>query len=326
MTQFPLGNRKQVPARTLVFGATGHLGGPVAQTLQAIAPDMALRLVSTRAEGADQLRNQFKTAEVVVADLFDLESLKPALEGVEGLWIVTPDFTDEHRAMGNLVKAANEYAGITHAVRMAGDVPGIVPARMSDFVQKFGDHGPAMQHHVAADILQANLPTTIVNSVYLFDNFTRFFLGPILESKKLVLPFNIRMGFIDAADIGIFAAHLLASDDHRHIGQKYNMDNGHDVMRFSDVMSMLAEITGEPFHFVADPDLFARTTGAQMNEMIGTPDAARYFTENWWMEHENDVVFRKSDIFNFVTGLKAKRLRPWLEERKDVFLGKAAPF
>ncbi|MEL7028774.1 MAG: NmrA family NAD(P)-binding protein [Pseudomonadota bacterium] len=318
---YPAGNRKSVPKRTLIFGAGGHLGGPCAATLAKIAPGMSLRVTTSRPEGLDALRAQFPDAEAVVADLFDIETLRRALEGVEGLWIVTPDFTDEDTAMGNLVRAAAEVTEIVHATRMAGDIPGLTPSQMRPFIKRFGRRGPAMQHHVAAEILSAEMPTTIVNSVYLFDNFTRYFAGPIREFKTLILPFDLRIGFIDADDIGAFAAHLLASDNHRHIGQKYNMDNGEDVMRFSEVVAMMSEVLGEKIQFVGDPEAFLENVGPQINMMIGEDAAAQYFVENWWMEHENEVMFRKSDVFESVTGYRAKPFRQWLDEHRNEILG-----
>jgi uncharacterized protein YbjT (DUF2867 family) len=321
LQSYPLDNRKKIPSRVLVFGAGGHLGGPVAETLRQIAPDIKLRLATSSAEKLPALAAKFPGADTVVADLFDRESLKPALEGVEGLWIVTPDFTDEIVAMGNLTEVACDVTKITHAVRIAGDIPGLLPPAMRPFIRTYGPRGAAMQHHVAAEILQANLPTTIVNGVYYFDNFTRYFGWPIRNLKTLILPFNLRIGFIDPTDIGIFVAHLLASDNHRHINQKYTMDNGVDVHRFSEVMELMSEVLGETINFIADPALFLEKVGPQINEMTNNPDAARYFVENWYMEYENDVVFRKSDVFEFVTGRKGKTLRQWFSENRTQLLG-----
>jgi uncharacterized protein YbjT (DUF2867 family) len=317
--KYPLGNHKPIPKRTLIFGANGHLGGPVAETLRQIAPEMQLRLSTSREANVDMLRTQFPDVEVVVTDFFKVETLKRALEGVEGLWIVTPDFTDEDTAMGNLVRAAQEVTSIVHATRIAGDVPQITIARMSSFIQGFGRHGPAVQHHVAEDILRGAMPTTVVNAVYLFDNFTRYFAGMIREFRTLILPFNIRVGCIDPADIGAFAAHLLASDNHRHIGQKYNMDNGHDVMRFNEVVDILSDVIGERIAFIADPDIFLEKAGPFINKMVGNPSAAEYFVENWWLEHENETMFRKSDVFEAVTGRKAKPFRQWVHENAHLF-------
>jgi uncharacterized protein YbjT (DUF2867 family) len=41
-----------------------------------------------------------------VADYLDVRSLLPAFEGIEAVFIVTPDFLNEHRAMMNVVVAA----------------------------------------------------------------------------------------------------------------------------------------------------------------------------------------------------------------------------
>jgi len=47
------------------------------------------------------------------------------LAGLNGLFIVSPDFLDEDRAMTNLVYAARANPGLLHIVRLLADPPGM---------------------------------------------------------------------------------------------------------------------------------------------------------------------------------------------------------
>ena len=58
-------------SRMLVFGATGHIGQPLARWTRNRYPDLALRLATSRAEQAAQLRAQFPDAEVAVCSYYE---------------------------------------------------------------------------------------------------------------------------------------------------------------------------------------------------------------------------------------------------------------
>jgi len=47
-------NNKPIPRSVLVFGAAGHIGGPLAGFLHREAPQIHLRLASSKPERADE--------------------------------------------------------------------------------------------------------------------------------------------------------------------------------------------------------------------------------------------------------------------------------
>jgi hypothetical protein len=94
-------NGKTVPRSILIFGASGDIGGPLADFLHRSAPGIQLRLASSRLERIDDLRRDFPDADVVHADYFDLSSLESAVHGVEGIFVNTPGGTDETPAILN---------------------------------------------------------------------------------------------------------------------------------------------------------------------------------------------------------------------------------
>src|SRR6059036_3424116 len=107
--------------RILVFGASGHIGGPCAEKIRRDSPDAILRLVTHRDEVATELRARFPEAEVVQASYFDLPSLLDAFADVDGCFVVTPDFLDEDVAMTNVVAAARHHGKLRHMVRLVAD-------------------------------------------------------------------------------------------------------------------------------------------------------------------------------------------------------------
>src|SRR3546814_12122648 len=68
--------------RVLIFGATGHIGLPLARWIRYKSPETRLRLVSRNADQRQRLQVEFPDAEVVAADYLDPASMAAALEGI----------------------------------------------------------------------------------------------------------------------------------------------------------------------------------------------------------------------------------------------------
>jgi len=68
-------NQKNAPLRFVIFGASGHIGGPAARYVAHHLPDAELRLVTSVPAKKDQLRQDHPHAECVVAEYHDVDSL-----------------------------------------------------------------------------------------------------------------------------------------------------------------------------------------------------------------------------------------------------------
>src|SRR3546814_1534958 len=66
--------------KVLIFGASGHIGGPVARFMRYKGWRERLRLATSSAAKLDQLRVSFPDCETVVADYLNLDSLNDALK------------------------------------------------------------------------------------------------------------------------------------------------------------------------------------------------------------------------------------------------------
>jgi len=311
--------------RILVFGAGGHIGGPLAEKVRRDAPEVTLRLVTHRAEAVADLEVRFPKAEVVVASYFDLPSLLDAFAGVDGCFVVTPDFLDEEIAMTNVVAAARHHGSLRHLVRLVADPIGMTLERVPAALLAFGG-GTAVQHLRAKAILdRSGLPITYINNAaYFMDNFLTFFAPPIQHSRTLVVPRNRRMAFLDTVDTAECAAALLLSENAVHIGQIYHLDNGHDVWRFDEVAELASRVLGVRISYDGSDEGFERHCGEAIRAYIGQPDAVEYYLNYFQFEQDNETVWRKSDIVEFLTGRPAKRLEDWLSENRSAVLGGAS--
>ena len=312
-------NRKPIPRLITVFGATGHLGGPVAKHAQQHAPDVKLRLVTSAPEKAEALQTGFPKAEVVIANYFDEASMTAALANAEGAFLVTPNFLDEEQAMPIFIRAAKAAGSLSHIVRLLGDAPGMTLDRVATPIREFMPQGPATQHLLAHGLLKASgLPVTYINCAsYMMDNFLGAVGRPLREQHKLIVPVDRLNSFIDPRDVGETAACLLLSDNHRHIGHTYDLDNDHDVLRFSDVADLMTEVLGVKITYDGTPESFLRELGPRYRARMGIEKAAEYMVMVFEFEREHEIAWRRSDAVESIIGRKPTTLHEWLLEHKE---------
>lgn len=304
-----------------VFGANARIGGGVARALQRYSKDTPLRLIAHNEAKIADLKTQFPDAEYAVADYYDADSLRPAIGDADGVFVVTPPWLDEERGMRNLVHALRQKPILVkHVVRMLGMTAETKMETIPDVLRN-SPSGTAIQHLLGkAELEKGRIPITFVNvGAYFMQNFS----GPLYsigvrKYKTLCVPRDRRMGFIDTEDIGKACASVLLSTDHRHIGKTYHLDNGNDAMLFSDVAKLMTEVWGEEIKYDGSDEAFVnlKYTG----EIDTPPDpplaAEDPFITYSQFEQDHQTVWRLSDIFEFLTGEKAKTLRQWLKENK----------
>lgn len=312
--------------RTLVFGAAGHIGGPAASYVGRTSPATTLRLVTSAPNNRAAMQASHRRAELVVANYFDPASLRAALEGVDRVLMITPPWSDDRTATENLVVAAQEVSPSVKIVRIIGDPPGV---RSEDDIPKVlreWGGGAAVQHLQARAILAASgLPVIFVNiASQLMTNFLRGFGAAIRMHRILTVPYDRRMGFIDPFDVGEAAGALLVSNDPRHLGKTYHLDNGHDVLLFSEVADLMSDVLGEKITFNSSPEAFVEINGEIMRRIIGRDDAPEYYLEYFKWERELSTMWRRTDVLEYLLGREGKTLRAWLEENKSSLLGRTA--
>ncbi|HKT74071.1 MAG TPA: NmrA family NAD(P)-binding protein [Steroidobacteraceae bacterium] len=310
-------NRKPIPGSILIFGAAAHIGGPLAAFLTREAPSTRLRLVTRSPTKAEALRKAFPAAEVVNADYGDPPSMRKAVDGMEGVFVITPAGTDERPAMTHLIDALKASGSVIHLLRQVGLQPEANPRRIPQSLRGPGLSLP-IQHAVAKQMLDdSGLPVTYLNCGATFmDNF--IVLGMhrgLRQERKLIWPERL-IPWIDPREVGEVAARLFLSDNHRHIGQFHTLNNGHDLMRFHEVAELMSEVWNEPIGYDSSKESFFAHY-SQIGPRL--PILWEFFQ----YEQDNEVVWARNDFVERILGRKPKTLREWLIEHRDAVLGTA---
>lgn len=314
----PIG-RKPIPKSILIFGASDHIGGPLAAFLTREVPTIRLRLATHAPAKVGALAAKFPSAEVVIADYMDPSSLAKAVEGIEGIFFIPPNVLDERAATTNMIDACKASGTLVHMLRVVGMQPEANPHRIPQVLQSMGI-GIEIQHPLAKRLLdESGLPVTYLNCGATFmDNFVRLGLGEsVKRQRKLIWPERL-IPWIDPRDIAEVAGRLFLSDNHRHIGQFHTLNNGHDLMRFHQVADLLGEIVGEPVAYDGSREAFIATYGPVMGP------GAEYLWLFLNYEQDNEVVWARNDFVERMLGRKPMTLRQWLIEHRDILLAPEA--
>jgi uncharacterized protein YbjT (DUF2867 family) len=212
-----------------VLGSTGSQGGGLCRAILA-DPDggFACRAI-TRDPSKDKAKEPAsKGAEVVQADLDDVESLKKAFAGAYGLYAVTnfwEHFSGEkEKAQAKNIAEAAKAAGVKHVVwstledtrkLMAPD-----DERMPMLQEKY--RVPHFDAKAEADEYFSGLPLTRLVTSYYWDNLYMFGLAPKKgEDGTLSWAFpmgNAKLAGIAAEDIGKVAYGIFKAGD-EYIGK-----------------------------------------------------------------------------------------------------------
>ncbi len=198
-----------------VVGATGAQGGGMARAILGDPAGGFTARVLTRDANSEKAKEFAKLgAELVVADVDDVESLKRAFQGAHGAYCVTfywAHFSPE-RELNNAAAMAQaaKYAGVPHVIWSTLEdtrkwVPlsdNRMPTLMGKYkVPHFDAKGEA--NHLFTDL---GVPTTFLLTSFYWDNFIYFGSGPKKgPDGKLALTFPMgdkKLPAIASEDIG----------------------------------------------------------------------------------------------------------------------------
>jgi uncharacterized protein YbjT (DUF2867 family) len=297
----------------LVFGASGHIGGPLAHWTLKAHPEVTLKLATSRQDSVPELKVQFPRAEIVLCDYYDHESLQAAMENVEGVFMVTPDFTDEVAATTNLVKAAEAAQTVRHIVRLMGDPPGVTLEDVPVSLQKIGDGvGAAVGHQAARRLLdQSFIAVTYVNVLgyYMDDLIGHWYGDSIRDHNTMTEPRRHHMFYVDAAEIGEAAARVLMRRDGADIGRTLELHNAIDLLDFYGVAELLSDELRRQITYVEGPEAWRRWCGPAVERKYGE-GMVDYFVEYFSWEAEMVFTIMERDL-----GGAAGKVARWVFEK-----------
>ena len=250
-----------------VVGATGAQGGGL---VRAILDDpsggFAVRAITRDASSDKAKALAAAGAEVVVADIDDLESLTNAFAGAYGAYCVTFFWNHyspekENASATNMAKAA-QAAGLQHVIwSTLEDTRQWVPLdddRMPTLQGKYKvPHFDAKGEvdHVFTDL---GVPTTFLYASFYWDNFISFGAGP----KKgpdgqlaLTLPIgDAKMAGVAAEDIGKVAYGIFRKGT-ATIGQKIGVAG--ELLSGTEMAAAMTTAIGQPVRFNdVSPDVY----------------------------------------------------------------------
>jgi len=244
-----------------VVGATGAQGGGL---VRAIAADKSGRFKAralTRDPNSDKAKALADLgAELVQANVDDEESLKRAFEGAHGAFCVT-FFWDHFSAEKEVAEAAAMVRAAKHA-----NVKHVIWSTLEDtrdFVPLSDDRMPTLHGKYKvphfdgkgeANPLFAEVPTTLFNTCFYWENFIYFGMGP-KRGPDGVLALNLPMGDkrlpgIGAGDIGKCAYGVFQRPEliGKTVGIAGEHISGADMARaFGDTYGKVVKYNAVPF-------------------------------------------------------------------------------
>lgn len=254
-----------------VMGATGAQGGGLARAiLSDPAGDFTARVL-TRNPNSDKTKELARRgAEVVTADVDDVESLKRAFQGAYGAYCVTffwAHFSPE-RELANAAAMAEaaKHAGLQHVtwstledtrrwIRLSDNR---MPTLMGKYkVPHFDAKGEA--DHIFTDL---GVPTTFLLTSFYWDNFIYFGMGPKKGPEgKLAITFPMgdkKLPGIAAEDIGR-CAYGIFKRGHELTGRTVGIAGEH--LTGSQMAAAFSKALGQDVGYNAVPPELYRSFG-----------------------------------------------------------------
>ena len=235
-----------------VLGSTGSQGGGLVRAILADAAGGFAARAVTRDTGKDKAKALAAAgAEVVKADLDDVESLKKAFAGAHGVYAVTnfwEHFSGEkEKTQAKNIADAAKAAGVKHVIwSTLEDIRQFMTAddkRMPMLQQKY--RVPHFDAKAEANALFSGLPTTFLVTSFYWDNLYMFGLAPKKgDDGKLAWTFpmgNAKMAGIAAEDIGKVAYGIFKGGN-EYVGKTVGILG--EALTIEEMGSVLSKVLG----------------------------------------------------------------------------------
>jgi uncharacterized protein YbjT (DUF2867 family) len=207
--------------RVLVTGATGNVGRPTLQALGALGiPAIAARSPGSTVptEGAS-----------VVLDFLNPATFGPALDGVDGLFLLRPP------AISNMGPTLNALVDAGRGRLRRVVFLSVAGAEKNSFIP----HAAVERHLMAGPT-----PYTLLRAGFFAQNLTGPYLRDIRDHDRLYVPAGAgRASWVDARDLGEAAARAFLEPEAPSTAWTLT---GPETASFAEVAAMLSEGLGRP--------------------------------------------------------------------------------
>lgn len=282
--------------KVLVTGATGNTGSILVPALLDAGVDV--RVFVRDASKAESLKE--KGAEVVVGDLDEPETIGPAVEGVDKIYLLTWNGPTQAQQVENVVNAA-QAAGNPHIVRhsMWGSERSRIVQQGEEAEQTVKDSG---------------LPWTMLSPTFFMQN-TMMAAQTIASDGVIYWDLGDgKLSMIDVRDVADAAAAVLTGTGHK--GQSYIL-TGPEAISMHDVADTFSRVLGKDVNYVNVPP------EAALESMVGMglPEwIARGYGE--LMEgFKEGFAERTTDKVEKLTGHRPRSFEQFARDHAHVFGG-----
>jgi len=249
----------------LVIGATGQQGGATAQQLldRGRRVNALVRDPDSAAAGALRAAG----AELVAGDLDDPASLRAAMKGVSGVFLVltmmvgpkiSPEGVVAEERRGKAVAELAGESGVGH----------LVYSSLNGAGARSGIPYYASKARIEEHIRALGMPATILRPVSFMDNFATY-NRPVLDSGEVVVSLAVRadlpMQLIAVQDIGAIAAIAFDRPD-QFLGRTVEIAG--DVLTPPQIAETFGRVCGLPARFRQTPIEQIRAFDQQLAQMF----------------------------------------------------------
>ena len=303
-----------------IVGATGAQGGGLIRAiLNDPKSEFAVRAITRNSKSDKALKLAQSGAEVVEADLDNVDSLVKAFSGAYGAFCVT-NFWEHFSPEKELQQARNQaeaarQAGVNHVIWSSLDDTrkhisfndDSIPTLMGRYkVPHFDAKGEADQF-----FLGGGMNSTVLYTVFYWDNLIHFGLGPRRgPDGKLAITFPMgdkKLPAIAVEDIGKCALGIF-NEGEKYFGKTVGIAGGH--VSGEEMAKELSEIVGEEVVYNDVPPEVYRSFG-----FPGAEDMGNMFQ----FKRDYNDYYTKSRNVEFTRTLNPSLLsfRQWLEKYGD---------
>lgn len=293
--------------KILVTGAAGKTGSAVVeQMLDRGFPVRAL----VRRKDERSARLESIGAEVVVADLHDLNSVRAAVRGVRRIYFVYPP-------QGELLVEATTIIAV--AARDEG-VEALV--NMSQISARQDAPSPlSRQHWLSENILDwADIGAVHVRPTFFAENLVMMAAETVAAAGKLYFPYGAeKHAPVAADDIARVVSGILAHPAD-HVGERYVV-TGPRNLSLTEVADVISKEVGKPVEYV---DLPVEAWAEVLAGVDGMTDSLVTHLTAVAVDHQNGIFRGETDVVERIGGQKPQPLTEFVRSQRAEFTGSVA--
>lgn len=282
--------------KVLVTGATGNTGSMLVPAL--LEEGVDVRAFVRDASKAESLKE--KGSEIVVGDLDRPETIPPAVEGVDRIYLLTWNGPTQAQHVENVVNAAKQ-AGTPYIVRhsMWGSERSRIIQQGEEAEQTVKDSG---------------LPWTMLKPTFFMQNMM---MAAQTIASDGVIYWDLgdgKLSMIDVRDVADSAAAVLTGTGHE--GQSYIL-TGPEAISMHDVADTFSEVLDKDVNYVDVPPEAALESMVEM----GLPEwIARGYGE-LMAGFKEGFADRTTDNVEKLTGHRPGSFEQFARDHQEVFRG-----